>query len=195
MTIQNMLNIGDLPAVAPVESLQALRAVADTQRHRILALLIEEPLTAAAVAEKLRIARTRVYYHLDILKKNGFIEVRPVAAMIERTYRALARTFRVDRRMLSATTAASAIDDAQAGLLDLTAEDLRASHAAPASGVGRAAETLVARAFLRLDSGDADGLRSELGAVLAKYGARALFAGGDEYEYAVAFFPTGRASS
>lgn len=191
--------MADLPALAQVNSLQALRAVADTQRHRILAMLIEEPLTAAAVAEKLRIARTRVYYHLDILKKHGFIEVveeRPVAAMIERTYRALARAFRVDRRMLSATSAVSAIDDAQATLLDLTAEDLRASHqAAPVSGEGRAAETFVARAFVRLDRRDGEALRAELGDTLAKYSARALSAGGDEYEYAVALFPTGRPSS
>lgn len=181
----------DLPAVVQIQSLDALRAVADSQRHRILFMLIEEPLTAAAIAQRLSIARTRVYYHLDILKKHGFIAVveeRPVAAMVERTYRALARTFKVDRRMLSATTTESAIDDAQAALLEMAAEDLRATpHAI-------SVEILVARAFMRLSRADAVAMRAELTATYAKYQARTA-ADGDDYEYVAAFFPTGRASS
>jgi DNA-binding transcriptional ArsR family regulator len=192
MIVQNMLNeLLDLPAVVQIQSLDALRAVADSQRHRILFMLIEEPLTAAAIAQRLSIARTRVYYHLDILKKHGFIAVveeRPVAAMVERTYRALARTFKVDRRMLSATTTESAIDDAQAALLEMAAEDLRATpHAI-------SVEILVARAFMRLSRADAVAMRAELTATYAKYQARTA-ADGDDYEYVAAFFPTGRASS
>jgi DNA-binding transcriptional ArsR family regulator len=193
-----MLNIADVPAFAPIESLEAMRAVADTQRHKILFMLIEEPLTPTAIAQRLDIARTRVYYHLDILKKYGFIAVveeRPVAAMVERTYRALARTFKVDRRMLSATAPESAIDDAQAVLLEMAAEDLRARpHAGPSSpGDGRM-EVLVARAFMRLSPADAVALRADLSATYAKYQARTA-SGGDDYEYVAAFFPTEGASS
>jgi DNA-binding transcriptional ArsR family regulator len=187
----------DLPAVVQIQSLAALRAVADTQRHRILFVLIEEPLTPAAIAQRLNIARTRVYYHLDILKNHGFIAVveeRPVAAVVERTYRALARTFKVDRRMLSATTPQSAIDDAQAALLELAAEDLRATPHAGSSAADGRAEILVARAFMRLSPADAVAMRDELSATHAKYQARTAF-DGDDYEYIAAFFPTGGASS
>jgi DNA-binding transcriptional ArsR family regulator len=193
-----MLNKVDLPAVVQIQSLHALRAVADTQRHRILFMLIEEPLTPAAIAQRLNIARTRVYYHLDILKKHGFIAVveeRPVVAVVERTYRALARTFKVDRRMLSATTPESAIDDAQAALLEQAAEDLRATpHTGSSSAADGRAEILVARAFMRLSPADAVAMRDELSATHAKYQARTA-SDGDDYEYVAAFFPTGGASS
>jgi DNA-binding transcriptional ArsR family regulator len=193
MNIQLMVNTLDLPAVKVVESLDALRAVADSQRHRILCLLINEPLTPTAIAEKLGIARTRVYYHLDVLRKHGFIAVvgeRAVVAMIERTYRALARTFKVDRSMLAATAPESAIDDAQASLLERTADDLRNSPHRSSAATEQLAEVLVSRTFLRLAAEDARKLRAALEATLRQFAQRSDD-GGDIYEMTVALFPTG----
>ena len=176
-----MLNTADLPAQGDIATLEALRAVADSQRHRILCLLIEEPLTPTAIAEKLDIARTRVYYHLEILRKHGFIGVvgeRPVAAMVERTYRAQARAFRVDRALLAAS--ASAVHDAQAKLLEGAADDLRAAGDA---------EVLVTRAFVRLTPEQAAKLRELLRDV-----AREEFrddAAGEWFELVLALFPSG----
>ncbi|MBV8489529.1 MAG: winged helix-turn-helix transcriptional regulator [Candidatus Eremiobacteraeota bacterium] len=187
-----MLNIAPLPAVAPVQSLEALRAVSDSQRHKILGLLIEEPLTPTVIAKRLHIARTRVYYHIDILKKHGFIAVvdeRPVAAMIERTYRALARTFHVDRRMLSATATPSAIDEAQALLLERTAEDLRARPHATTTAASDSEDVLVARSFFRLQPADAHALRDELNALVTKYGNRQRD-DAETFELTMALFPT-----
>jgi DNA-binding transcriptional ArsR family regulator len=192
MNVQNMLN-KTIAGSQVVRSLTALRAVADSQRHRILCLLIEEPLTPTAVAEKLRLGRTRVYYHLDILKKHGFIAVvdeRPVAAMIERTYRALARNFKVDRRMLSATASESEIDDAQATLLEHVAEDLRESRRAAMSLDNQRTENLVSRTFVRVSESDASALRTELLATFTKYSERSDEAGAN-FELALALFPIG----
>lgn len=184
-----MLNIAPVPPVAEVSSLEALRVVSDSQRHRILALLIQQPLTAAKIAKRLKIARTRVYYHLDLLEQHGFIRVveeRQVAAMIERTFRACARRFRVDRGMLAATSSESELNDAQATLLERTADDLRARRAAESGGSDP--DVLVTRSFLRLTPERARELRAALVAIVDQYTDEA--AEGASYEMALALFRT-----
>ncbi len=53
------VNMGMADTVA-IQNLDALRALVDGQRHRIVTLLIEEPLTAKELAERPSgIARTR----------------------------------------------------------------------------------------------------------------------------------------
>jgi sugar-specific transcriptional regulator TrmB len=178
-----MLNTDHLPAEAKVSSLEALRAVSDTCRHRILTLLIREPLTPSEVAARLKIARTRVYYHLDLLKQHAFIRVvgeRPVSAMIERTYRACARRFKVDRQMLAATSSESELNDAQAQLLERAADDLRATASS--------SDALVTRAFTRLTKARASELRSRLAALVEEYASSASDDSGDSFEMAFALF-------
>lgn len=184
-----MLNI-DVEPVAEVSSLEALRVVSDSQRHRILSLLIREPLTPSLIARKLKIARTRVYYHLDLLKEHGFIRVveeRPVAAMIERTYRASARRFHVDRRMLAAGASESEVNDAQARLLERTADSLRARPNAAKGEKSGEPDVLVSRSFLRLKPKQARELRSALLALIQRYADDGLDSG-DTYEFTLALF-------
>jgi DNA-binding transcriptional ArsR family regulator len=183
MNIQNMLDIANLPAEAKVSSLEALRVVSDTWRHRILALLIREALTPSEIAARLKIARTRVYYHLDLLREHGFIRVveeRPVAAMIERTYRACAQRFKVDRQMLAATSSESELNSAQAELLERAADDLRAASSS--------FDVLVSRAFVRLTRARANELRSEIVALVDKYANSNDGGSGDSFEMTFAFF-------
>jgi len=194
MNIHRMLNM-PLPAVAEVSSLEALRAVSDSQRHRILSLLIRQALTPSQIATKLKIARTRVYYHLDLLREHGFIRVvgeRPVAAMIERTYRACAQRFHVDRRMLAAGGPVSAVNDVQAQLLERAADDLRASPEG-GDGGGSACEVLVSRSFLRLSPRRARDLRAALQSLVEEYAESD--AQGGAYELAFALFSTQGESS
>src|SRR5579864_2560422 len=177
MNIQIMLDTASLPAEAKVSSLEALRVVSDSWRHRILALLIREALTPSEIAARLKIARTRVYYHLDILREHGFIRVieeRPVAAMIERTYRACAQRFKVDRQMLAAKSSESELNDAQAALLERAADDLRASSSS--------SDVLVMRAFTRLTKARASELRSEIVALVDKYADSTSDDSGDSFE-------------
>lgn len=179
--IQNMLDIA-LPAQASVPTLEALRVVSDSWRLRILNLLVREPLTPLQIAQRLKIARTRVYYHLDLLREHGFIRVvdeRQVAAVVERTYRACARRFRVDRQLLAASASEPEVNDAQARLLERAADDLRTSPAHT--------EVLVARSFLRLEPAQAVELRSELTALFGRY---ADLDGSGCFEVALAFFAT-----
>ncbi|HEY7993980.1 MAG TPA: winged helix-turn-helix domain-containing protein [Candidatus Eremiobacteraceae bacterium] len=157
--------------------------MSDTCRHRILTLLIREPLTPSEVAARLKMARTRVYYHLDLLKEHGFIRVvdeRPVAAMIERTYRACARRFKVDRQMLASTSSESELNDAQAKLLERAADDLRVSSSS--------SDVLVMRAFTRLSKARAAELRSAIVALVDEYTSPMSDDSGESFEMAFAFF-------
>ncbi|HET9394238.1 MAG TPA: helix-turn-helix domain-containing protein [Candidatus Rubrimentiphilum sp.] len=180
--------VEDLPPVAAIESLEALQVVADSQRHRVVTLLIEEALTARELAERLGIARTRLYYHLDLLEKHGLIrvtETRVVSGILERTYRAVARAFRVDRALLSARSSESEVNDAQASILDAVASDLRAR---PANGRAAENDVMVSRSFLRLNASRRRELCERLNALIREYDDSES-SDGHEVEVALAIFP------
>lgn len=182
------VNEAILPSAA-IESLEALAVLSDSQRHRVVTLLMEEPLTAKEIAARLRLGRTRLYYHLDLLERHGLIRVsdtRVVSGIVERTYRAVARTFRVDRKLLSSQASELQITGAQAAIVDAVAHDLRArllpGTPAPADDV------LVSRAFLQLNDTRRAQLRERLSALLDEY--RRPDADGIETEIAFVLFST-----
>jgi DNA-binding transcriptional ArsR family regulator len=149
---------------AVVPNLETLRVLADGRRHEILTALIHEPLTVRVLAEQLRLPRTRLYYHLELLERHGLVRVvqtRMVSGALEHTYRAAARAFRVDRSALSAS-AAAAIDEAQATILQAVAEDLRSRR-----DVTR--DPLVSRTFVRLSASRYAELETRLRALVAEY--------------------------
>jgi len=153
--------------------------VADTQRHRILCALIAEPMTAATLAERLSIPRTRVYYHLGLLQRHGFIAVVDVRIepISERVYRAVAASFRVDRKLLG--TQEQSLNEARSELLEATADDVR--RAPPGDD-----ELLVQRAFVRLSARRRMQLRAALVALMKEYSKSE--SDGAEVEIAVAVF-------
>lgn len=178
---------------APVADLETLQVLADGQRHRIVTLLMEESLTAKEIADRLGIGRTRLYYHLDLLERHGIVRVsgtRLVSGIVERRYRAAARTFRVDRALLSSRASLAEITDAQASILDAVAHDL---HVRARARVGTDDDLLVSRAFLTLSAARRQELRERLTALVAEY--RDSDDGGDEIEVAVALFTTAGGAS
>jgi len=171
-----------LPSVA-IRSLEALRALVDSQRHRIVTMLMERALTAKEIADRLGIGRTRLYYHLAMLEQHGIIHVadtRVVSGIIERRYRASARTFRVDRALLSGSAADVDISDAQASIMDAVATDLHANIAS------QDANLLAMRAFLRLNDARRRELRDRLAALVDEY--RDPDSDGSEIEVGLALF-------
>jgi DNA-binding transcriptional ArsR family regulator len=181
------VNASEILDTVAIQNLDALRALVDSQRHRIVTLLIDEPLTAKVLAERLGIARTRLYYHLAMLERRGLIrvvETRVVSGVQERTYRAVARTFRVDRALLASQATAAEVFDAQAAILDAVAGDVRA-RAVP-DGTSPDDDVFVSRTFLRLTDERRRELGSRLKALVAEY--RDGDADGSETELALALF-------
>jgi DNA-binding transcriptional ArsR family regulator len=170
-----------LPAV-PIRSLETLRVLVDGQRHQIVTLLMEEALTAKELAERLGIGRTRLYYHLDLLLKHELIrivETRVVSGIQERRYRAVARTYRVDRDFLGAQVSGAEIAGAQSGIIDAVAADLRTLAADDP-------DMLVNRTFLHLNDAHRRELRTELQAVLDRY--RDSDTNGRDFEFSMTLF-------
>ena len=176
-----------------IENLDALRAIADGQRHRIVTFLMDETLTARELAERLGIARTRLYHHLAVLERHRLIEVadrRIVSGIEERSYRAVARTFRVNRALLASQASESQIADAQATILESLAADLRERATRGRAQAGNDDDVLVSRIFLRLNEARHRQLRSRIAALLDEY--READADGREAEFGIAFFTTER---
>lgn len=188
------MQVNEIASVAPIEHLETLQVLVDSQRHRIATLLMDQPMTARELAEQLGIARTRLYYHLDLLQRHGIIrvaETRLVSGIEERTYRAVARAFRVDRTLLAAEASEPQIADAQASFLDAMASDLRArAELGAATKRVDDADVLVARTFLCLNDENRRELRERLTALIHEY--HSADPGGRETELGLALFTTER---
>jgi DNA-binding transcriptional ArsR family regulator len=153
----------DLPLLHRIGTLEALRAVSDDQRHRILSLLIAKAEAARTIASQLGVPRTKVYYHLKILEKNGFIrpvEERVVGRRVETIYRAVAREFRVDTELIGSASAPG-VARARARILENALMDFR-SRGAGRPSRRRQDPTLIARTFVRLRPKQLDALRQRI---------------------------------
>jgi DNA-binding transcriptional ArsR family regulator len=176
-----------LPRLRAITTLAALRAVSDDLRHRILSLLITEPLAAHAIAARLRIPRTKVYYHLALLERHGFIAVaerRVVGRQVERIYRATAREFRVATDLIKGER--TGVFRARARILASALDDLRAQATAPPPARGTP-PALVARKLLHLRPAQLADLRRRLAALIEA--ADASQEEGAPVELAIALFP------
>lgn len=74
-----------------------------------------QPVTVSEMAEALGVPRTRLYHHVNLLTKNGLLEVvktRQVGPVVESQYRAAALSYRTSKRLrasLSAEEAGAAV--------------------------------------------------------------------------------------
>jgi DNA-binding transcriptional ArsR family regulator len=173
----------DVLASIALRDLDALRALVDSQRHQIVTLLMEAPLTAKELAEQLGIGRTRLYYHLDLLERHELIRVvdtRVVSGITERRYRAVARNFRVDRALLAGEATGAEISETQAGIIEAVAADLRLDSDPHDD------ELLVFRAFRRLSAARRRELRARLVELANEYAEDDP--GGADLEFSIALF-------
>jgi DNA-binding transcriptional ArsR family regulator len=179
--------VDELPPLHRITTLAALRAVSDDQRHRMLTLLIARPLTARTLATHLRMSRTKLYYHLDLLERQGLIRVagqRVSGRQLERVYRAVARSFRVDTALLGGKTARGAAS-ARAQIFRNAARDFQEALVAPSS---RPEATLVSRALLRLKPAQFAKLRERLQTLISELDTTQEE--GEAAELLIALFPT-----
>lgn len=115
-----------------INTLDALKVIADERRLEILQLLGDAPKTAKQIAKALGLPQTKLYYHLNLLEEHGLIHVvgtRIVSGIIEKRYRARAYLFRIDRSLLAvgSSEGAEAADLLMEALLDATKREAHAS--------------------------------------------------------------------
>lgn len=85
-----------------INTLEQLRAVADTLRIHIIDLLIDHPMTVTQLGEALGIAPAKIHYHVRELEKVGLlqlVEKREKGGVLEKYYQPIARDFSVSREL------------------------------------------------------------------------------------------------
>jgi AcrR family transcriptional regulator len=86
-----------------------------------------EPLTVKQVADRLGLAPSKLYYHVNMLEQHGLLQVvetRMVANMVEKYYQTIASSFRVDPALLTFSTAEG--KESISSILSATLDSLRA---------------------------------------------------------------------
>jgi DNA-binding transcriptional ArsR family regulator len=112
-----------------IKDRETLKVIADPLRGQILDALRPEPLTVKQVADRLGLAPSKLYYHINMLEKYGFIhvaETRQVANMIEKTFQAVASQLDIAPALLTTATeeGKDSVYEMVKATLDTTREDI-----------------------------------------------------------------------
>jgi DNA-binding transcriptional ArsR family regulator len=107
-----------------ISDVEQLKAISDPLRLQLLERISGEPRrgwTAKELAEDLETKQTKLYHHLALLEESGFIRVaatRVVSGIQEKRYQATARSFRVDRSLLTGEDSEVAMGGALDAIFD-----------------------------------------------------------------------------
>jgi hypothetical protein len=184
---------------APLDPV-TLRVITDPLRSFVLYSLVPEAKTARRLAGEVGCPKTRLYYHLQQLEKHGLIFVertRKVSGIIEKSYRAAARDWVLDRTGVDpgAAPGRARIDALLAFVFDQTRLEIQRQVENRALDLTRRApdpSSLMAyRNVLKLDRTQASRLYRRLLDFWMEYEeiARNPAEEGDFYAFTVALYP------
>jgi DNA-binding transcriptional ArsR family regulator len=204
-TIQKDMNAGSMSVPADefvIGDLETLRALTDRQRLQIMEAFARHggaPRTVKEVARELAESPTKLYYHVNMLEEHGLLvvaESRIVSGIVEKRYTPSARSFRVDRELLSAAStgtadAAGEVGDAIGNVLDSAGDALRSAIASgrfmPGDG-----NNLVSHGTMRLTAEQAERVRLLLKEIVETDDS--TDEGAADYALTIAFHPSPGAS-
>ena len=112
-----------------IADLETLRVISDPLRVRILEATVDHARTVKQIAAELHVPASKLYYHINTLEERGILRVvgtRVVSGIIEKQYQASARSFQIDRSLLSlgGDSANEALDLILSSVLDSTRLDI-----------------------------------------------------------------------
>ncbi|MFL5733841.1 MAG: ArsR/SmtB family transcription factor [Chloroflexia bacterium] len=87
-----------------IKDLEALKAVSDPLRLRIMETMLQGARTVKQLAKELKTTPTKLYYHMNLLEQHGLVKVtgtRIVSGIIEKQYQLAAYSIDIDRSLLS----------------------------------------------------------------------------------------------
>src|SRR5579871_3809131 len=93
----------ELPEVYDLTSIAQMRALADPRRVHIVDRLAHQALTVTQLAAQLGLPAPKVHYHVRELERVGLlrlVETREKGGILEKYYRAVARTITVPQALL-----------------------------------------------------------------------------------------------
>jgi len=201
-----MASISPSPQPVPdaeriISDLEALKVYFDPMRARIIRTIANEPRTVQQIAEELDVPFTRLYYHMNMLERHGFIRVVETrnlsGAVEEKFYQVAARMFVVDRALLTTRPG----DEINEGLemvmsevLDATRSEIR--HNAREGKINLAAlapepgSLLLRRGVFSLPKERAREFYQRMIALMNEFSAVDCDEDCEFYAIAVAFYPT-----
>lgn len=154
------------------DTLDFLDELAHPTRQRIMRRL-RSPATIAEVAAHLEVPVTRLYHHVNRLERAGMIRVvatRQVAAVTERRYQVVARSFGTAPDFFESRSAAESAA-ALGSVFDMAKLGLQREVENGALQVGDEDKTMVSFGFLRLTEQRRAELLERLEAVVAEFSA------------------------
>jgi DNA-binding transcriptional ArsR family regulator len=139
--------------LAVIRDLESLKCIADPLRTQIMEVLNDRAMTVNQIAERLGLAASKLYYHINLLEKHGFVKVaetRVKGNIIEKSYGAAALNFELDKELLqfAAERGLSSIHEILVNTLDVTRADLLRSLEAREFNRQQGAQDHPRRAFL-----------------------------------------------
>jgi DNA-binding HxlR family transcriptional regulator len=109
-------------AATPVDmvltDVEQLKVIGDAFRLQVIEAMAEDPRrtwTAKELAAHLGVKQTKLYHHLELLERHGFIRVastRVVSGIVERRFQATAHGFRVDHTLVTGSGSQAAVSTA-----------------------------------------------------------------------------------
>jgi DNA-binding transcriptional ArsR family regulator len=87
-----------------IDDLETLHVISDPLRLQLLAAIIDQPKPIKQIAAELKIDQIKLYYHFKMMEKHGLVKVveeRVISGIVEKVYRARARSLRVRDGLLS----------------------------------------------------------------------------------------------
>ena len=87
-----------------ITDLEAVKAIADPLRNQIIEVLSPAPMSVNQIAEKLGLAPSKLYYHVNLLEKHGFLKVVETSVhgnIIEKHYWITAYDYDIEKDLLN----------------------------------------------------------------------------------------------
>ena len=198
--------------VLVIRDAETLRIVSDPLRLRMLELMRERPQTAKGLATALRVSRTKLYYHLNLLAERGLITVaatRLVSGIVEKQYRVTAYRMTVDKALIGPTSVGNdALDTYVSVVLDEVRAEINRSVDAGLIDLERTQEDdilprrlVLGRKWMRLTPDQVAAFSQRYAEVMDEFDAAASLRRGEDatapdgegrqlYEWLIAFYPT-----
>jgi len=186
-----------------IGDLETLKVIADPLRGQIVEILVSEPKTINQIAAKLRLAPSKLYYHVNLLEKVGIIQVVDTTQrgnIIEKHFWVTALDYRVEESMFNFSTPEGQqnISDLMIAPLETTRLDIIRSLEARAFNLEHRAEkhprqVMITRELSRITDEQADDFRERFKALVEEFTA-ADDPGTDDdaqaHALTMAFYPT-----
>ena len=130
-----------------IKDLEAAKSITDPLRLQILEVLVQSPMTVNQIAEKLGLSASKLYYHVNLLEKHGFLQVVDTTIhgnIIEKHYWVTAYDYQLDKDLFNFNVTTSEgkdnIINMSLATMDTTREDFIRSIEARAFNLEHGAE-------------------------------------------------------